>query len=65
MSNDIAPGDFGFGQCRWGEGKYGGVEQIVVATNDGDRRALSSILQNVFDAWMVFLGQPLPPISQY
>jgi hypothetical protein len=65
VSNDIAPGGFGFGQCRWGEGKYGGVEQIVVATNVGDRRALSSILQNVFDAWMVFLGQPLPPISQY
>jgi hypothetical protein len=56
VSNDIAPGGFG---------KYGGDEQIVVATNDGDRRALSSILQNVFDAWMVFLGQPLPPISQY
>jgi hypothetical protein len=34
-------------------------------TNNGDKRALSSVLQNVFDAWMTLLGQPLPPISQY
>ncbi|TPQ31532.1 hypothetical protein C2U70_23830 [Bradyrhizobium guangdongense] len=64
-SNDIAPGGVGFGQCRWGEGKYGGVEQIIVATKTGDRRALSSVMQNVFDAWMNYLGQPLPPISRY
>jgi hypothetical protein len=31
----------------------------------GERRALSSMLQNVLDAWMNYLGQPLPPISQY
>ena len=28
-------------------------------------RALSSVLQNVFDAWMTLLGQPLQPISEY
>jgi hypothetical protein len=28
-------------------------------------RTLSSILQNVFDAWMVLLGQPLPAIGRY
>jgi hypothetical protein len=64
-SSDIAPGAGGFSQCRYGEGKYGGVEQIVVATNTGDKRALSSVLQDVFDAWMTVLGQPLPPISRY
>ncbi|WP_316200591.1 MULTISPECIES: hypothetical protein [unclassified Bradyrhizobium] len=48
-SNDIAPGGFGFGKGCWGEGKYGGVEQIVVATNDGDRRALSSQHDTVID----------------
>jgi hypothetical protein len=44
--------------------KYGGVEQTIVTRKTGERRALSSILQNVFDAWMTYLKQPLPPISQ-
>jgi hypothetical protein len=55
----------GFGQMRFGEGKFGGVEQVVVTTKNGDLRALSSVLQNVFDAWMTLLGQPLLPLSQY
>ncbi|WP_316169051.1 MULTISPECIES: hypothetical protein [unclassified Bradyrhizobium] len=55
----------GYGQLRFGEGKYGGAEQTIVTRTTGERRALSSILQNVFDAWMTYLGQPLPPISQY
>jgi len=50
---------------RYGEGKYGGAEQIIVTRITGERRALSSILQNVFDAWMDYLKQPLPPISHY
>jgi hypothetical protein len=65
VSSDIAPIGIGFGECRYGKGKYGGVEQIVVTTKTGDRRALSSVLQNVFDAWMTLLGQPLPQISKY
>jgi hypothetical protein len=64
-STDIAPLSFGFGEGRFGEGKYGGGEQFIVTKKDGDRRALSSVLQNVFDAWMTLLGQPLPPISEY
>jgi hypothetical protein len=36
-------------QGRFGEGKFGGVEQVVIKTKDGDGRALSSVLQNVFD----------------
>jgi len=55
----------GYGQLRYGEGKYGGAEQTIVTRKTGERRALSSILQNVFDAWMTYLGQPLPPISKY
>lgn len=50
---------------RFGEGKYGGVEQVIVTIDTGEKRALSSILQNVFDAWMTYLGQPLSPISKY
>ena len=49
----------GWGQARWGEGKWGGVEQVIITTKDAGKRALSSVLQNVFDA------QPLPPISEY
>jgi hypothetical protein len=44
---------------HFGEGKYGVVEQVVVTLKTGDKRALSSILRNVFDAWMTLLGQPL------
>jgi hypothetical protein len=65
VSTDVTPIGSGFGMMRWGEGKYGGAEQVVVTTNDGGKRALSSVLQNVFDAWMTLLGQPLLPISHY
>jgi hypothetical protein len=64
-STDIATVSMGFGQMRFGEGKFGGVEQVVVTAKNGDLRALSSVLQNVFDAWMTLLGQPLLPLSQY
>lgn len=65
VSTDVVPIGSGWGQMRWGEGKYGGVERVVISTKDGDKRALSSVLQNVFDAWMTFLRQPLSPIGQY
>jgi hypothetical protein len=65
VSTDVVPIGSGWGQMRWGEGKYGGAEQVVITTKDGDKRALSSVLQNVFDAWMAFLAQPLQPIGQY
>jgi hypothetical protein len=65
VSTDIVPIGSGWGQMRYGEGKYGGAEQVVITTKDGDKRALSSVLQNVFDGWMTLLGQPLAPISHY
>jgi hypothetical protein len=55
----------GYGELRYGEGKYGGAEQTIVTRKTGERRALSSILQNVFDAWMMYLKQPLPAIGRY
>jgi hypothetical protein len=64
-SADIVPLSLGFGEGRFGESKYSGVRQFMVTKKDGDRRALSSVLQNFFDAWMTSLGQPLPPISGY
>src|SRR5262245_45271493 len=65
VSSDVVPVDIGWGQAAWGEGKYGGVEQVIIKTNDRRKRALSSVLQNVFDAWMRLLGQPLSPIGHY
>jgi hypothetical protein len=65
VSTDILSRGTGFGQGRFGESKYGGIEQVVITTTDDDRRALSSVLQNVFDAWMSLLGQELPPLGQY
>ena len=55
----------GYGELRYGEGKFGGAEQTIVTRITGERRALSSILQNVFDSWMSYLKQPLPPVRKY
>jgi hypothetical protein len=41
----------GYGQLPYGEGKYGGVAQVIVRLNDGKERALSKILQNVIEMW--------------
>ena len=53
------------GGCPRETDKYGGAEQVLVVQKTGEKRALSSILQNVFDAWLTLLGQPLPPINQF
>jgi hypothetical protein len=55
----------GWGKLRWGEGKWGGAEQVIVERKNGDQRAVSSVLQNVFDAWLTLFGQPLPAINGY
>jgi hypothetical protein len=65
VSTDVVPVGSGWGEMHFGEGKYGGAEQVIVTTTDGNKRALSSVLQNVFDAWMSLLGEALPPIGQY
>jgi hypothetical protein len=64
-ANAVAAIPIGFGIARFGEGKYGGVQQCTVTRKDGDVRAVSSVLQNVFDAWMTLLGQPLAPVGEY
>jgi hypothetical protein len=40
----------GYGKLSFGEGKYGGTQQVIVLADSGER-ALSSVLQNVIDAW--------------
>lgn len=55
----------GWGKLRFGEGKWGGIEQVIVERKNGDQRAVSSVMLNVFDAWLTLLGQPLPAINEY
>ena len=55
----------GWGKLRYGEGKWGGIEQVIVERKSGEQRAVSSVMQNVFDAWLTLLGQPLPPINEF
>ena len=64
-ANSVIMFGSGWGQMRYGEGKYGGAEEGRVVRKTGEKRALSSILQNVFDAWLSLLGQPLLPIGDY
>ena len=37
----------------------------MVTTKDGAKRALSSVLQNAFDAWTLLLGLPQKPINEF
>jgi hypothetical protein len=51
-----------YDELAFGEGKFGGVVQVVVIANTG-ARALSSVCQNVVDAWRRVSGVALPPIG--
>jgi hypothetical protein len=51
-----------YGAGRFGEGKWGGVLQVIVLTETGGR-ALSAVLQNVLDAWRRAAGLQVPEIG--
>ena len=51
-----------FGKLGYGEGKFGGVDEVIILAKSGPR-PLSSILQNVLDAWRRVAGIPLPDIG--
>jgi hypothetical protein len=53
----------GYGEVPFGEGKFGGVPQVVIMTHTGIR-PLSTVLQNVLDAWRRVAGLDLPPIGE-
>jgi hypothetical protein len=55
----------GWGLMRYGEAKWGGVEQVIVTLKDGEQRAVIVAVQNVYDAWMRLLVLPLTEINQY
>lgn len=47
----------GYGSLGFGEGKFGGVEQLIVERVDGRQRAVSSVLLNVRNAWTRAMGR--------
>ncbi|WP_140984231.1 hypothetical protein [Asticcacaulis tiandongensis] len=54
----------GWGKVRFfGEGKYGGKPQVLVEAKSGTR-AMSSVLQNVIDAWKNYLRWPITDLRQ-
>lgn len=53
----------GFGKLNYGEGKFGGADQVVILANTGTR-ALSSVLQNVIDAWRTSMAWPIPEMGE-
>jgi len=53
----------GWGELGYGEGKYGGVEEVLILAHSGTR-PLTSILQNVVDAWRLAMGYALPEIGE-
>ena len=62
---DAAPISMGFGLTRPDEQNlagFGGIG-IIITDRNGEIRTLVSVLQNVFDAWMKLLGEPLSQID--
>ncbi len=47
-----------YGRGAYGAGKFGGAPQMVINTNDGRERQLSSILLNVANGWLTALTRP-------
>lgn len=60
----IISGEVGYGGGAYGEGVYGGAEQMIVTLSDKSKRALTGILQNVLDAWTLAVGQELSALEQ-
>jgi hypothetical protein len=55
----------GYGEMRFGEQKWGGLEQVTVTQKNGHKYSLLWIVQNSYDAWMKLLSQPLTPFGDY
>jgi 3-oxoacyl-(acyl-carrier-protein) synthase len=53
----------GMGELGYGEGKYGGTDQVLILARSGTR-PLSIILQNVIDAWRISMDWYVPEIGQ-
>lgn len=67
VPTEVTPISLGFGRTRFKKAPLeygrGPFEQVIITNSKGETRPLMSILQNVFDAWMRLLDQPLSPID--
>jgi hypothetical protein len=54
-ADQTARGGMGWGEGGLGEGVFGGGPQLVVKLDDGTKRALSAIMQNVIEMWQRLL----------
>ena len=55
----------GWGEMHFGEGNFGGLDQVIVLTDNGTKkRALSAVLQNVLDMWRTAMALPMEPIGR-
>jgi hypothetical protein len=55
----------GWGEMHYGEGNFGGLDQVIIETdNFTKKRALSAVLQNVIDMWRSAMGLPQEQIGQ-
>jgi hypothetical protein len=50
-SDQTGMGRMAFGQGGYGEGTYGGTDQIVIQLDNGSKRALSAVMSNVMGMW--------------
>ncbi len=55
--DQVGVGTLGYGEARYGEGVYGGAKQLVVTLNDGTKRPLSAIMENVMAMWERILAE--------
>jgi hypothetical protein len=46
-----AVSQIGYGEGNYGEGMYGGSDQIVIELDDGTKRSLLGVMQNVIEMW--------------
>ena len=51
VATQTVGGSLGWGEGGWGEGGWGGGPQIVINLDNGQRRAFSAPMENVFNMW--------------
>jgi len=52
-----AQGSLGWGERGFGEGAFGGADELVVRLDDGSKRAVSAVIENVLAMWEL-VAQP-------
>ena len=50
-ASQTAVAQIGYGEGNYSEGMYGGADQIVIELDDGTKRSLLGVMQNVIEMW--------------